>query len=199
MLASITPLGERGRGRRWGITAGFFTVGSMIGGAARGFVLGGLASLIPHAIRPTPTSTTLIVAAALGLAAVAELRKWPVAGLGPQRQVNEDWLDTYRGWVVGAGFGFQLGTGVMVYITTAASYVVFLLEALTFSPRAGALLGAVFGIGRALPVLATGRITTPVALRRAHAWMRGASRPAERLVASACAVAAIAVMTGGLS
>jgi hypothetical protein len=28
-----------------------------------------------------------------------------------QRQVDERWLTTYRGWVYGAGFGFQLGAG----------------------------------------------------------------------------------------
>src|SRR5947208_3473637 len=40
MLTSITPLGERGRGFRWGITLSFMLLGSTLGGAAAGLLLG---------------------------------------------------------------------------------------------------------------------------------------------------------------
>src|SRR4051812_49630441 len=44
MLGSITPLGERGRGSRWGITISAYLVGSALGGAALGTVLGWIGS-----------------------------------------------------------------------------------------------------------------------------------------------------------
>src|SRR5437867_2391132 len=46
MLASITPLGERARGSRWGLTAGFFLAGSTLAGAAAGAVTGELGHLV---------------------------------------------------------------------------------------------------------------------------------------------------------
>ena len=42
MLGSITPLGERGRGSRWGVTVAAYLVGSAAGGAALGASLGTL-------------------------------------------------------------------------------------------------------------------------------------------------------------
>ena len=42
MLASITPLGERGRNATWAITVTAFTVGATLAGAAVGALLGGL-------------------------------------------------------------------------------------------------------------------------------------------------------------
>ena len=40
MLASITPLGERGRGRHWGATVAAYLAGSVVGGGALGGLLG---------------------------------------------------------------------------------------------------------------------------------------------------------------
>src|SRR4051794_12975770 len=100
MLASITPLGERGRGRRWGRTVGAYLVASVVGGAALGAVAGGIGGLLGGA----PLVGVAVVA---GVAAVADLF---VARLpGPRRQVDERWLVRYRGWVYAAGFGAQLG------------------------------------------------------------------------------------------
>ena len=46
MLASITPLGERARGSRWGLTVGFFLAGSTLAAAAAGAVAGELGHLV---------------------------------------------------------------------------------------------------------------------------------------------------------
>src|SRR2546421_11015681 len=45
MLASITPLGERGRSSRWHVTVAFFVAGSTISAAALGLVAATLGSL----------------------------------------------------------------------------------------------------------------------------------------------------------
>ena len=196
MLASITPLGERGRNRRWGHTATFYVIGAVLGGATRGLILGGIGSLVPESVRPSGGQIALLLAALFVLAAVIEAR-WvaiPIPGLA--RQVNEDWLDRYRGWVIGLGFGYQLGLAVVVYITTASLWVVFIAELLTFSPLGGLALGAWFGLLRTLPLLATFRVRTPHQLRAAHARLDRSARPMERIVAATCGFAAVVMVLG---
>ena len=94
-----------------------------------------------------------------------------------RRQVNESWLVGYRAWVVGGGFGLQLGAGVVTIVTSASIYTVFALAGLTTSAIAGAVIGATFGLARALPVLATRWSTTPAALGRLHAALAAWARP----------------------
>jgi hypothetical protein len=147
-------------------------------------------------MRPSTSTVALLLAFLLAVAAVAELAGWPITRIGPQRQVNEDWLDTYRGWVVGAGFGFQLGFGLMTYITTAAFYVVLVAEVLTFSWRAGLALGAVFGLARALPVLGAAFVTSPRRLRAGHQYLQRAAGTAQGIVAAGCGVAAFVLAAG---
>ena len=57
------------------------------------------------------------------LAAAVLLELLPGRMPGPRRQVNERWLDEYRGWVYGLGFGAQLGLGVSTVVSSAATYV----------------------------------------------------------------------------
>src|SRR4249919_1505358 len=66
------------------------------------------------------------------------------------RQVNEDWLTQYRGWVYGLGFGVQLGLGVVTIVTTAAVYLTWVAAFVSGSAAIGAAVGAAFGLARAL-------------------------------------------------
>src|SRR4051812_4383872 len=118
MLASITPLGERGRRRRWGRTVTAFVIASTLGGAATGAIAGTLGWLL---LRDVSWDGRIgFVAALLAAGLVLDLLgKVP----GPRRQVDESWLDRYRGWVYGAGFGFQLGAGVVTIVTNSAVWV----------------------------------------------------------------------------
>jgi sulfite exporter TauE/SafE len=195
MLASITPLGERGRRMRWGRTVAAYVVGSVLGGAAVGGLLGGLGALLP--IRPGPTVTALLVALTCLVAAGLDL-----AGRGlpaGRRQVDEQWLSRYRGWVYGTGFGFQLGLGVVTIVTTATVYATLVLALLTWSVGGGLAVGATFGLARALPVLAAARVTTPDRLaalhRRLASWSAYAHRAA---VALPCLVGAAALAVAGV-
>src|SRR5579884_3685059 len=144
MLASISPLGERARNNRWGLTASAYAVASTAAGAAVGAAAGGLGWLAGASPRPgAGWSWTLAVGAgACLLAALWDLRGRP---LPPRRQVNEDWLATYRGWVYGAGFGAQLGAGFATIVTSATVPLTFLLALLTGAPARGGMVGAAFG------------------------------------------------------
>ena len=110
MLSSITPLGERGRHNRFAVTATAFVVGAMAGGAALGTLAGFAGSLLPA--RPAAVDALLVALLALA-GAWFDTRHVPSI----KRQVNEDWLGRYRGWVYGFGFGAQLGFGLVTVVT----------------------------------------------------------------------------------
>lgn len=149
MLSSITPFGERSRGTSWGITVTAFAVGSVTAGTLFGALTGALGSLLPG-------GSGWRTGALLGLLAITLLFDTsPLKGSLPsyRRQVNEDWLGRYRGWVYGIGFGAQLGTGVATIVTSAATYSTVLVAFLSGSVAAGAAIGGTFGIVRALALL----------------------------------------------
>jgi hypothetical protein len=150
MLASIHPLGERGRQQRYGVTVAAFVAASATAGAAFGALLGALGAFAAPA-RPW----WLLAAVA---AAGAPLP-------GPHRQVNEDWLVRYRGWVYGAGFGAQLGLGVTTIVPSGITWLVLACAFASGSVAGGAVVGAAFGVVRALPILLSARVHDPATLR----------------------------------
>ena len=147
---------------------GAYLIGSTLAAAMLGAVLGAVGALLPL----TPTSTAVAVAGAGALALAADLGAFRLPTV--HRQVDKDWLDRYRGWVVGAGFGFQLGLGVVTIVTTAAVYLTLVLAVLTGSMAAGAVVGTTFGLVRGLVILVVARVRRPdqlrLALRRVQAW-----------------------------
>ena len=164
MLASITPLGERARGSRWGLTAGFFLAGSTLAGAAAGAVTGELGHLV---LQSGAASDGRVALLAAGLAAGLGLdlaRRLPTM----RRQVNEDWLREYRGWVYGVAFGGQLGVGVSTIVTTSLVYVTLLAAFLAGGAGTGAAIVGLFGAARGATLLAGARVRRPDDLARLH-------------------------------
>jgi hypothetical protein len=186
MLGSITPLGERSRGRRWGITVTAFALAAAAAGAALGAALGAAGGLVDV----SSGARTALLAAAIAAAVVVDIVPG-VRAPGPRRQVNEDWLHRYRGWVYGAGFGLQLGLGVTTIVSTAAVYATGAAAVLTGSAAGGAAVGGAFGLARAATLLAAGGVDEPRVLatldRRLEAWERPARLAA--LVAEAALIA----------
>ena len=119
MLSSITPFGERGRHNRFRVTATAFVIGAMVGGTTLGALCGWLGSWLPQRSSGVDALAVVVLAVA---GAVLDASHVPTI----KRQVNEDWLGRYRGWVYGIGFGAQLGFGVITVVTSAATYVAFL-------------------------------------------------------------------------
>ena len=149
MLASITPLSELGRGHRYRATAAWFVVGATLGGATLGAAVA-LLALGFHAMSLSPREISTI---ALGAGLLAWASDVGVGGFRlpvHHRQVNERWLDQFRPWVYGAGFGWQIGTGLATYIVTAAVYLMVVLAALIGNGWAAIGLGALFGLLRGL-------------------------------------------------
>jgi hypothetical protein len=196
MLSSITPIGEASRGNRFRTTAIWFVVGATLGGA----VLGLGAALLALVIGAIGVGSTTALAVAAGLAVVAAAADARLLGIRVpyhRRQVNEYWLDDYRAWVYGAGFGFQIGLGVATYIMTSAVLLAVALGALTGEPLVALGIGTLFGFARGLGVVPGARLTTPARLAAFHARFDAWSAWSRELVivvqVAAAVVAAAAV------
>jgi hypothetical protein len=184
MLGSITPLGERSRRSRWGSTVGAYVLGSAIGGAAVGGALGALGTVLA----PSGTAALWLLCALIvgGILFDAGSGRWDLPTV--RRQVNESWLHRYRGWVYGAGFGLQLGAGVVTVVVASAVYVAFAAAFLSASPTMGSAIGVAFGSVRAATLLPAAAIQRPTQLGRIDARLRAWDGRA-RWIAVACQVA----------
>lgn len=199
MLSSIHPLGERARNNRWGFTVVSYVLGSAAAGALLGAILGSIGYALVSVLHLSGRWALPLVAFAGIFGAVLDLgwARLGVPSLWP-RQVNDRWLTTYRGWVYGAGFGFQLGLGMATFVTTAAVYATWLVALLSASPSTGLVIGAAFGIARAATVFAVARVHDPAGLRRAHGRLQALVVPARRLTAAAQAGLAAFLIAGAL-
>jgi hypothetical protein len=197
MLTSITPLGERGRGNRWGVTTVALIVGCLVAGAAAGALAGGLGAL---ALEGVGIDARLgLVAAGLAVGLALDLGGGGTRLPTVRRQVNEDWLHAYRGWVYGVGFGLQLGAGAATIVGASATYATFLCSFAAASLGTGALIGGVFGAMRGAAVLAAWRVRGPAELvelgRRLRRW-EGRARRFALLAQAVLAVVAVAAAVG---
>jgi hypothetical protein len=193
MLSTITPITEQGRGRRYAATVPWYLLGALAGGAT----LGGVAALVSIAVGAADVPQ-MTVFAIIGLSALVSI----FSDLGVKgfrlprhsRQVDRLWLDHYRSWVYGTGFGWQIGVGLATYIVTTAVYMTVLIAILTGSPLQALTIGLVFGVVRGLAIFLGVKATTLEGLRALH---RGLTRfePTSRAVMFAiqAAVATLAI------
>jgi hypothetical protein len=193
MLSSIHPLGERSKGNRFGTTAAAHILGAAIGGALLGVVLGVGATALGAALGERTRLTVLLVV--IAVAAALE-----IAGRRPpswRRQVNEDWLTTYRGWVYGGGFGVQLGAAVVTIVTSSLTYVMVAAALLVGSFGGAVAIAVTFGVVRGLTILAAARVQDPSRLVDLH---RALARlgPSVSRVASTAMVLSILAIGGAL-
>ena len=187
MLSSINPLGERARHQGFWVTVGWYLLGSVMGGVAIGSVSGLIGSALPSGSwRAFAVIAVCVVGAGLD-----------VLGRQPpsiHRQVDENWLAKYRGWVYGWGFGFQLGLGVVTIVTTASVYTTIALAMLSGSVVFGAVIGGIFGLARAMAIFRVARAGDPGALRRALRQLQDGLPAARLLVVGAQTAAALSAV-----
>lgn len=174
MLASITPLGERGRRGHWSVTVAAFVLGATVAGALAGALGGWVGALLLRGSAAGSVfgiavgySLRLVILAGAALVALAIDLGAPRIP-GPRRQVDERWLDEFRGWVYGLGYGAQLGLGVSTVVTSAATYVALVAAVLVADPERGAIVMGCYGAVRGLSVLAAARVRRPRELFALH-------------------------------
>jgi hypothetical protein len=190
MLSSIHPLGEAGRGQRWWLTVTAHIAGAALGGAIVASALGTAGWAVAR-LGVGWTARLAVVAAVAAVAVWADGRRWPAWLWRPHRQVNEDWLTAYRGWVYGGGFGVQLGMGAVTIVTAATLYVLAAVAFALATAVPALVLGAVFGATRGATVLAGGRIDRAERLVRFHRRLHERARWG-RLVAVGADVSVLA-------
>lgn len=200
MLSSITPLTESGRGNRYWKTAGWFVLGAVAGGATLGVVAAGGALLVRAIDLPAGAALAgAVLAAAVTLASDLSIGGWRLPS--NPRQVNRAWLDGYRSWVYGLGFGWQLGVGVATFVMSATVYLMVVLAALSGRPLFAFLVVTGFGLIRGLAILPAAKVRTSAGLMNLHRSIER-FRPTSRAVAVATQIAVIGVvlaeMTGGV-
>ncbi len=179
MLSSIHPFGERSRNQRYGLTVTAHIAASAAGGAALGMTVGSLGAVLRAALNPSDAARAgfvfVIAALVFGIEATGRTHLLPTR----RRQVDENWLQRYRGWVYGGGFGAELGFGVSTIITTGLVHVLLATLLAAETLLTSVAIGAVFGLVRGATVLATRRIDDPARLREllgAIDQRRGTSR-----------------------
>lgn len=193
MLTSITPLGERGRNSRWGVTVSAFVIGSTTAGALLGAAVGGLGALGANLSLTTSIRLLVLIGAVL-IGAVLDLELGGLRLPSVARQVNEDWMRSYRGWVYGLGYGFQLGLGFLTVVSASAVYLAFGAALLSASPGFGALIGATFGFARAAVIFATAGVDTPAGLIALAKALKRRRRPTVAVAIAAQAALALAAL-----
>ncbi len=188
MLATVTPLAEQARGHRYRTTAAWFIAGGTVGGATLGLALAALA-LGVRATSPSTDALAVVACAAAVLAVASDTRLGGFHLPFHSRQVNGRWLDQFRPWVYGAGFGWQIGAGLVTSIKTAALSLMIVLAVLTASPARALAIGVLFGLVRGLAVLLGRGITSPTTLASFHRRFTAAA-PVVLAVVVACELAA---------
>jgi hypothetical protein len=193
MLSSISPLGERARASRWWLTTASYLIASTAGGLLTGSVAAAAGSLLPERVRSAPAAPVVLAAAMLA-GFVLDHRARGGAVPSWRRQVDESWLDRYRGWVYGAGFGIQLGAGLVTIVTSTTTYAAVLLAAWSGRLATGALIGAGFGLVRALPLLLLKGVAEPARLRGRFEALEALRAPAALLAKVGLIAAAAALL-----
>jgi hypothetical protein len=168
------------------VTVTAFALGATAAGAAAGTLAGALGTALAlggHAR----------LAAMIGaLIATVVLDALAPTVPGPRRQVNERWLDEYRGWVYGLGYGAQLGLGLTTIVSSSSTYAAF-AAAFLAGPTRGAVIVGCFGAVRGLTPLAVAHVRTPGQLIAVHRglerWRAPVRHAAIATLAALCAVA----------
>lgn len=154
-------------------------MGLVVGGAATGFVVGILGSLVPDSSIAQGSAVVVIIAMVgrdFGLLSFALPEN--------RRQVPQS--VTRRGPIVASlQFGFEMGSGVRTYVTSSAPYALIMTLLLVANVTESVLAGAFFGAGRATMAL------WRYASHLEDSWDRLLSRKQDLLrVGCMCAVAA---------
>jgi hypothetical protein len=199
MLASKKTLGERMRNTKWWRSFTWYVAGSIAGGVTMGLAFGVVGARLFAALDPTAAAVAALVLVA-GLVGVAfEFHLFGLRLPTIVRQVDENWLGRYRPWLYAGGFGYQLGLGVVTVVTSAGVYLTWILCALTGTVWGGVVIGATFGLVRALPLLLVARVDGPASLRgRLRAFNARAPIASRAATASVVLVPVFALVALGL-
>jgi hypothetical protein len=148
MVETLGLAGEGGRRFTIGAACAAFVPGAVAGGVLTFGLLSGLGELLHGAGRPA----YLVAAGIAVVAAVAEARGQRIA---PQirRQLPESWRWTMPLPIAALLYGLLLGLGFTTFVLSFGVWALAGISLALGSVGAGLVIGAAFGIGRALPIV----------------------------------------------
>lgn len=149
MVGTIGPLVKVAKAK-WLMSITLFFAGSLIGGVVVMLIAAGVGRLLGVQQPDRGLPFAVIVVALLG--AVVDLRILRVAVPTPQQSVPQRWWMEHGAYRASLAYGTVLGMGVTTFIPVATFYSLLLIAACQDSPVA-AMMGATYGLARALPVL----------------------------------------------
>jgi hypothetical protein len=169
----------------------WFIAGALLGG----LTLGSVAALGAVAVSRLGFSTIASAALVLLVGVVTLASDLRLGGFHlPEnpRQVERTWLDRYRPWIYGLGFGWQLGVGVATFVMSASVYLMVVVAAATGEPLLALGIVTLFGLIRGLAILPAAGVQTPSDLGELHRRIER-FRPASRVVALAGQVGVVSL------
>jgi hypothetical protein len=162
MVETVGIAGDGGRRRTTIAACATFLPGALIGGIV---TFGSLAAL-GEAIHGAGGRLAYVLAIAIAIAAAAaEARGLRIV---PQirRQLPQGWRWTMPLPLASALYGILLGLGFTTFVLSFGVWALAGISVALGDPRTGLLIGAAFGVGRALPVLAVApAVDTRVGIR----------------------------------
>jgi hypothetical protein len=162
MVETIGLAGDDGRRGTTIAACATFAPGAVLGG----IVTFGLLSLLGDAVHGAGGQVAYLVAAVIAVAAaVAEARGLRIA---PQirRQLPEGWRWTMPLPLAAALYGILLGLGFTTFVLSFGVWALAGISLAVGDPAAGLIIGAAFGVGRAVPVLLVApAVDTPFGVR----------------------------------
>jgi Cytochrome C biogenesis protein transmembrane region len=180
MLGSLNPFVQRVHNGRWSVTITSYVVSSIVAGTLIGGALGTVGQEVRSSFGQPSWHVAAALLASLGVVgAVIDLGPYRLRLPTIVRQVDEAWRYRYRNWVYAAGYGFQLGLGLVTIVTTTAVYTTLIATFLIGSWQLGALLGAWFGLSRSLSVLSVARIQTSAQFDAIDGGLKRWNRPSK--------------------
>jgi hypothetical protein len=130
--------------------------------ALGGGLVGGLLGLagVATADRLTQDARVWAGVAVVGLMFIAEGANVPAKILGRARQVPMSWKHTFPAPMSAALYGFTLGTGVLSTAYFWSFWALLVLIVGSADPVVGIGLGAVYGLSRTAPILASAVVSS---------------------------------------
>jgi hypothetical protein len=181
------------------MTVLWYVAGSVAGGAGIGLAMGAVGSAAQGPVGVSARIAVGVLALVIAFGVVLDLGVLGARLPTVRRQVNEEWLHRYRGWVYGLGFGVQLGVGFSTVVEISAVYGAFAAALLSGSARTGLLIGGTFGLTRAGTILSVATVrrtdnlvTVDALLRRWDGAARGLAVALETILLAAAVVALVA-------
>jgi hypothetical protein len=150
MVETVGLAGDEGRRRTTIAACATFAPGAVLGGVATF----GLLALLGEATHGAGAQLAYLIAAGIAVAAaVAEARGMRIV---PQirRQLPEGWRWTMPLPLAAGLYGILLGLGFTTFVLSFGVWALAGISVALGDPTAGVIIGAAFGVGRAIPVLA---------------------------------------------